>query len=392
MAKKTTKGASLDDFFEENLDLTETEEEQEETQEEEQDEQEEKEEKKKPQPKGKKKDEEETDESEEDEPEKKPKSKEKEKPKKVEKEEETESEKEEESEEEQEEDEPSEVDPKAFFEEVDKITGMSVDVDFGDKDPLTPEGIAIREKAVREDALDTFLTEIEEKHPQAFKALQHAYNGGNIADLFKEITTRDYSKVELKDEDEALATEILKEYYQSKGIKSEARIKKLIETAQDSEEGLVGEARPLLEEMQAEQAEKQQKTAEEQKKVAAEARKKETLLVGAIDEVLEKGILSTFKLQPKEGKEFRNFIHSSVTKINDKYTFKMEVEPANLEKQLQYLYFQFKKGNLQDLVQIKKETQNTEKLRLRIKSEQAAPKKSTEQEKKSNWSLKDYEE
>lgn len=396
MAKKTSKATpSFNDFFEEDLDLTESDEQEEETQEEEEVE------KKKAQPKDKKKvkdEEEASGESEEEEKEEKKKPKSKEKPKKVEKEETKDESEEEESEENKEEEteegsETSEVDPKTFFEEVDKITGLPVEVDFGEVDPLTPEGIALRDKAVRETAIDSFLTEIEETKPQLWRAMQHAYNNGDIAELFKEIAaTRDYSKVTLGEEDEALATEIAKEYYKSKGIKNEARINKLIETAQESEEGIVGEAKPMLEEMKAEQAEKQQKVAEEQKKVAAESKKKEALLVGAIDEVLEKGLLSNFKLPVKEGKAFRDFIHSSVSKKDGEYAFSMKVEPTNLEKQLQYLFFQFRKGNIQDLVQMKKETKETGKLRLGISKEQALSKKSTEQEKKSNWSLKDYNE
>src|SRR6188508_1349301 len=62
-----------------------------------------------------------------------------------------------------------------FFEEVEKITGKNVPVDYGDIDPLTPEGVALREKALKEAYVNDFLTEIEESFPEAFQALQHAY-------------------------------------------------------------------------------------------------------------------------------------------------------------------------------------------------------------------------
>lgn len=400
MAKKA-KSPSMDDFFEEDLDIsgTEQEEEIEESEEQEDEQEEEKDKKKKPESKSKKKDEEESedeeesDEEQEDEKEKKSTKKVDKKDKAKSKDEESEDE-EEEKDEETEEDEPSEVDPKTFFEEVDKITGQSVEVDFGDIDPLTPQGIALRDKAVRENALDSFLQEIEQNYPTAYKALQYAYDGGDVAELFKEIAaSRDYSKVEIKDEDEALAAEILKDYYKSRGIKSEARINKLVETAQDSEEGIVEEARGYLKELQEEQAAKQQEAVENQRKAAAEEKKRDQILGTAINEVLETGTLSTFKINPKEVNEFRKFVVGSIRRAGEgNYTFTTQVEPKNLEKQLQYLYFQFKKGDISNLVQTKRTTEETKKLRLKLESEQAKSKKTTIKEERNQFaSMKDYE-
>lgn len=269
-------------------------------------------------------------------------------------------------------------DPSAFFEEVEKITGQGVEVDYGDVDPLTPQGIAIREKAVREAALEGFLEEIETKYPTAYKALQHAYNGGDIADLFKSVTSRDYSKVELNESDSDLAKEILKEYYQSKGIKNDKRIQKLLETAEDSEEGLVAEAKSALEELKAEQAELTDKTLKEQQAKAEEQKKKDRLTVTAIDEVLETGKLGTFKLTGRaEIQEFRKFALSGLRRTADGkgYEFATPIDSSNLEKLLQYQYFQFKKGDLSKLIQIKASTENVQKLKLKLNAEAARGKK-----------------
>jgi hypothetical protein len=394
MAKKG-KGPSMDDFFEEDLGITTPEEEkdEQETEEGSDEQEEEKEKKKKPESKSKKKDEEEEESDDESEEEEEKPSK-KVKPKsKTESEEESEEEDKEETKEESE-DEP-EVDSKTFFEEVDKLTGQPVEVDYGDVDPLTPQGIAIREKAVREAALDTFLQEIEQNYPTAYKALQYAYDGGDVAELFKEVAgTRDYSKVELKEDDEALATEILKEYYKSRGIKSEARINKMIEVAQDSEEGIVEEAKGFLKELQEEQSEKQTKALEAQRQAAAQEKQRDQVLGAAINDVLETGTLSNFKINSKEVNDFRKFVVSTIRRAgNGQYTFTTEVEPKNLEKQLQYLYFQFKKGDLSNLIQTKQTTEATKKLKLKLASEEAnRGKKSTQREERNSFpSMKDYE-
>lgn len=287
-------------------------------------------------------------------------------------------------------------DPSAFFEEVEKITGQGVEVDYGDVDPLTPQGIAIREKAVREAALEGFLEEIETKYPTAYKALQHAYNGGDIADLFKSVTSRDYSKVELNESDSDLAKEILKEYYQSKGIKNDKRIQKLLETAEDSEEGLVTEAKSALEELKAEQAEITDKTLKEQQAKAEEQKKKDRLTVTAIDEVLEAGKLGNFKLTGRaEIQEFRKFALNGLRRTADGkgYEFATPIDSSNLEKLLQYQYFQFKKGDLSKLIQIKASTENAQKLKLKLNAEAARGKKGSESEggDPRSLSLKDFD-
>ncbi len=204
-------------------------------------------------------------ESEEEEEEEKPKKGKKapKKPEPVVAEEEEETTAEASDEEEETEEETTEASSK-FFEEVEKLTGMEVDVDYGDVDPLTPQGVAIREKAVREAALNSWIEEIEVKYPAAFRALQHAHNGGDIADLFSTAASRDYSKVEIGDKDTALSTEILKDFYKARGVKSEQKILKMIETDTDSDLGLIGEAKAALKELQEEQAAKENEVFESQ--------------------------------------------------------------------------------------------------------------------------------
>lgn len=274
--------------------------------------------------------------------------------------------------------EPETNDSVKFFEEVHKITGEELDVEYGEVDPLSPQGIAMREKVVKQAALDGFLEEIETNFPTAYKALQHAYNGGNIADLFKSITSRDYSKVVLSEDNPTIAKEVLKEYYQSKGIKNPTRIDKLIELAEDSEEGLLGEADSALKELQAEQAEKEVNILNEQKAKDDNRKKQDTILVSALDEVLESGKLDSFKLAgPKETAEFRKFVMANLrrsTKEEGKYEFATQIDGKNLEKLLKYKFFEFKNGDLSKLVQIKAITENTQKLRLRLEGEKAGNK------------------
>lgn len=378
MAKTEENKVSWEDFWADDSvitddpkDLNEDADEQEEEQEEEEEEQEEV---KKPEPVAEKKKEVKKEAPKAEKVEKKPE-KSKVAPAKVEKPPVVEEQEEEEQEEEEEGDENA--NPLEFYDQVQKITGQEVEVDYGGVDPLTPQGVALREKAVRESALENFLEEIETKFPSAYRALQHAYNGGDIADLFRAATGRDYSKIEIGDKDEALATDVLKEYYRSKGVKNEAKIQRLIDADADSDNGLVAEAKLALAELKAEQETKTAEVLEAQKTKAAEQAKRDKVLVTAIEEVIDSGKVSNFKLANRqEGQEFKKFLLQNIRKLPDgKYEFATPLDSANLEKMIQYQYFQYKKGDLDKLIAIKANSKSAENLRLKLQGEQAATKK-----------------
>jgi len=384
MAKKTKEEQplSFDDFTASDDFFLEEEELEEEEVEEEEEEQVEEEEEETPKPKAKKKeksskkDSESEEESEEEEEEKPKKKSKKAAPK--EKEEELEEEAEEVEEEEQEEE---EIDPETatkFFEEVEKITGQQLNVDYKDVDPLSPQGVAMREAALKEAVVDNFLEELSNKFPQVYRALEHANNGGNPADLFTQTTARDYSKVELKEGDDTLAKEILREYYKSRGVKSDEKINKLIEADEDSTGGLIAEAKNALSELTEEQEEEKAEILENQRRKAEEEKKRDNILVTAIDEVLETRKLGSFKIVDRaEAKAFREFVHSNLRRAGDKYQLATTIDPSNLESILQYQFFQFKKGDLTKIVQQTAASKNAEKLRLKIKGEQGKTKKTT---------------
>ena len=290
--------------------------------------------------------------------------------------------------------EEEEVNPLAFFEEVEKITGQPVEVDYGDSDPASPNGVALREKAIREQALDNFLTEIEEKYPVAFKALNHAYAGGNVADLFKQTTTRDYTKVTLAEGDEDTAKEILREYYRSRGVKNEAKINKMIEADEDSTGGIIAEATTALQELSAEQVAKREEIIEEQKQRAVQEKQRDDAFVGVLDKAIGNRQLGTFRIPDKaEADQFLNYVLGNIRKKQDgTYELAALVDSTNFEKQLQYQYFQFKNGDLSKIIRQKASTLTAQKLKLRATHEADRSKRATEQEQRvAGASIRDFE-
>lgn len=296
---------------------------------------------------------------------------------------------------EEEEEEPTD-DAGEFFSKVATITGNDLDVDYGETDPLSPEGVALYSNAVRTQALESFLEEIETKYPKVFKALEHANAGGDPAELFKITASRDYSKVTIGETDEALARQILTEYYKSKGISNEAKIAKWIEGDEDSEQGLVGAANEYLKELQASQKASEDEIVAKQKVSRQEESKKDGLLLSAIDDVVGSGKLGSFKFASKQEQiDFKKYVTSTakIRKTSDgKYEFATAIDPQNLEKILQYQFFEWKKGELDKFITVKASSQNAAKLRLKVAEETAANKgkSSGGKEKETKPSLKTF--
>lgn len=280
-----------------------------------------------------------------------------------------------------------------FFEEVQKITGLEVEVDYKDVDPLSPQGVALRDQAIKEVVLDDFLVEIEEKFPAVYRALKYANDGGDPAELFTQTKTRDYSKVELKDGDDALAKQILTEYYQIRGVKSDQKLAKLLEADEDSTTGLVGEAKSALEELKADQEEERQEASKEQELRAEERRKKDRVVVAAIDEALESKQLGSFRLTDRtEAAEFRKFVIGNLSRTADGYQLTSDLDEKNIARALQFQYFQFKNGDLSKIIQQKVGTEKARDLKLRLSQDQTKTKKTTVSEDtgKRSPSLQDY--
>lgn len=79
---------------------------------------------------------------------------------------------------EEEENEEEELPASNFYEDVAAITGKTYEVDFGDVDPLSPDGVAMRDKAVEAQAVVEFEGYLESKYPKAYAYLNHLSSGG----------------------------------------------------------------------------------------------------------------------------------------------------------------------------------------------------------------------
>lgn len=294
--------------------------------------------------------------------------------------------------EEEEEPEDKGQDPKAFWEQVDSITGIPLEVEYGDLDPLSPQGVALREQALVSKTVEDFIDKIAEQHPNVYKALEYATAGGNIEDLFK--GEKDYSKIVLKEEDEDHAKLILDEYYEKKGIASSDRRKRMIAADSESEEGLVKTAQGVLAELQQTQEAERDEEVTARKAIAERQRAQDQKFLQNVDGLINSLKLDNFKLSSKkEAQDFSQFVRDHLQRDGKGgYMIVTPIEPQSLEKQLQAEFFKFKGGNLSQLITTKATTLNAQKLRLGMQQEAALTKKTTTApDVKRSQSMRDYE-
>jgi hypothetical protein len=279
-----------------------------------------------------------------------------------------------------------------FWDDVDKLTGNKVEVDYQGVDPESPEGAVLREEAVTRSAIDNHLNTLKDLFPREFRALEHAANGGKMEDLFSP-QEPDFSQVSFKEEDtDSQKAQLMSYYTNFKGFSSQ-KAKRMVDADEDSEEGLFKAAQDAVKERAT--AQEKQRTAQEvkTKKEAEEQKRADVQMVNTINGVVEKGELGTFRIPKSEVSAFQDFIYASVTRdINGGYTIVQPIEDKNLEKQLQAMYFAFKGGELSSIIQTaaKSERAKATKRTLKRQKQQRVSDADETRSKSKPKSMKDF--
>ncbi len=271
-----------------------------------------------------------------------------------------------------------------FWSDVEKLTGRQVEVDYKETDPESAEGAALREEALAQQVINDHLAYLSKVYPREFKALEHAANGGKIEDLYNP-SEPDYSQMKIEEKDEEAQKAFLMSYYQKKGF-SPSRSKRLIETDEDSDEGLFKTSEEALKEMTANQEKDRNKQIEQQEKTSKQNKKEDLQMIGSVEQIIETGKLNKFTIPVKEREEFYQFALSQMQRNpNGGYMFVTPVENRKLEQQLQELFFAYKRGDLSSIIQREVKTEGARKLKRNVGKQKKVA--GTIDEKKSKRSL-----
>ena len=276
-------------------------------------------------------------------------------------------EEEEEKDEEEEEGEEEEETEDSFWDDVEAITGNKVEVDYGDVDPASPEGAAMREEVVMQKAIEENLEHLSTNYPEAFQILQHVANGGRVEELLPK-GEEDLTTLEIAEDNVAEQKNFMKNYYMSKGL-SEAKAVRNVEDDEDSEEGLYKNFQAAFEERK--EAQVAEKAAIVERQIAAKAAQDEQdrrfgeMLSG----VLNQGKIGSFKIPPKEAEGFYNHVLSHVQRAGNGYTLAIPLTNDNLNQSLEQMFFGYKKGDFSKYIETKAKTQNSRRLKRNLKRE-----------------------
>lgn len=251
-----------------------------------------------------------------------------------------------------------------IYEEVDKLSGLSLDVDYGDTTPNTPEWIAKREEAIRDVAIKAYDAELKAKYPLGYQFLLHQQAGGD-AEAFFSKNPQSFKDVVLSKDDKSTQESIYRRALALKGLGTE-QIDISVQAAKDKGK-LFDFAQSELTVLQRNQAAEEAKL--EATKVANEKKDKELSqgFFTQLDSFLNKGV-SGLVIPKEERAEFADFLTKNTFVQDGKLIYYKELDVKSLEEEVAANYFKFKKGDLTKLVERKAQSANTDKLRKAIKT------------------------
>jgi hypothetical protein len=272
----------------------------------------------------------------------------------------------------------------SFWSDLEKLAGETVEVDFGNVDPVSPEGALIYAKAFRDKGIEEFEKQLAELYPKEYQALVLRQEGQDPSILYKD-TVFDYANLEIVEEDEDMQKAILKEDMKSQGV-SEKRIEALIKTIYNSGD-LYTEAQESLKRLREEQSREFQYELERINQEKAIQQNEIGTFSNIVEDVITNGQIGDFVINDKDKKGFYDFLANNIQYSDGNFyaVVPLEKDIAKLNKQLQTEYFRYKNGNLKDIVVKQAITENAKKLRANIKDATTGGGVSKEHPSKPNW-------
>ena len=255
----------------------------------------------------------------------------------------------------------------SFWGDVEAITGNTVEVDFGDIAPDSPEGAALREETVIKQAVETNLASLEKSYPKSFAALQHEANGGSFEDLLNPETTH-YADIVLDKDNSEQLKGVLKNFYLEKGL-TEPKAQRMVEDDEDSDEGLFINAEAALKEQQATETAGKEKILADQEAAKLAEGEQDKAFSQHLSAIISEGAVGNFKVPKKEAEGFYNHVMSQVQRDGQGYRLTIPLTNENFTEQLQQLFFGFKKGDLSKYVVAAAKTETSRSLKRNIKQE-----------------------
>jgi hypothetical protein len=254
----------------------------------------------------------------------------------------------------------------SFWDDVDKLRGEKLEVDYEGVDPETPEGAFKREQAIQRVAYDSYEEQLSKSYPREYQALVMRMNGEDPSVLYR--NEDDLTSIELKEDDEVTQKQILRKDFKAKGLsdkQADLMVKSSFEEGTLFEDAKEAQARAI--EVDKKKNEEYQKQIELQRK---EDEKVITSFGANINQAITKGVIGDFVIPEKDKQGFYNYLAENVKYENGKFYVITPLQSDDeLPKQLQAEFFKYKKGNLNDIIVKKAITMETKRLKSKLSSE-----------------------
>lgn len=259
----------------------------------------------------------------------------------------------------------AEQEAELFFTTVKDITGIDLPVEYpAGVEPLSPQGIAHRDQVLIKYGAERLEDIIREKDPRAYAYMVHRSNGGTDAEFMTENTGFNLPSVAEMDASAVMQEAVYRHDLKSRGLDDDS-IKALVDKAiKDS----VLKDKATAAHKGIDEAQKaQEKTIE---KRAEEAKTRQTEDIKLMTDAVKESINSMALQVPQTEKTaFVDHVLKNLMTYDDStgnFFIQQKVDPKSLPQMLDTLFFQFKKGNLKDLVQKQAKTEAAQNIRLKL--------------------------
>ena len=256
-------------------------------------------------------------------------------------------------------------DAKSIYEQVDELRGEKLEVEYGDIDPVSPQGILLREETIADRATAAAEAEIRAKFPRAYALMLHLSQGGKEEDFFKP-QNQDFSKVTISESDKAGQENILRTALGLKG-NSPAIIDAVITSIKDKGT-LLETAKAELEALQQDQKKRETELANKTRETRAKEMQDMGKFASDLQGAVEKGFDGVV-VPVKDRKEFIKFVGERIHYNDGEFRVVSKLDPKELAKALKVAYFEFKGGDIGGLAERTAKTLNARKLKQSINLE-----------------------
>lgn len=246
------------------------------------------------------------------------------------------------------------------------ITGVDLNVDFGDTDPDTPEGVAKYLKSHEEYVVSSFEEELKKRAPNAYRALSIELEGGDPSEYFRS-SSNVPTNIEIKEDDIATHKLIISEDLKLSGF-SEDHIKIIVSSYEDNETTFEA-AKNSQKSIDTRQEDARANYEKEVAKSRAEENEVKSAMVTTIVDTINKGIVGDFRVPQADMEKLSDAVISNVQYVNGKFMLVKEVNSDNLNDLLATEFFSLKGADLSKFVTSKAKSLQVKKLKKTLKSD-----------------------